>query len=262
MNRTGSIGSRVPPADTTTRTPARSAPVPGPGPPTLGVRPPAMPEHVEHGADDTDGSASRPAPMSPPASRPCSGGTTVTPRRTKGGQVLLDRRMLPHLGVHGRADHHGCRGGDQRGGQEIVGEPAGVPGQEVGGGRRHHDEVGALAQAGCGGWPTSSSHRLIWVGSEARASKVACPRTGWPVRSGRAPHGCRRRPTGGRRRPPCRRRSPPTPRGPRTACRGHRSPSRSGLRRDRDPRKPVGAEPPHRPSCRHRHPAPLARSAD
>ena len=82
MNRTGSIGSRVPPADTTTRTPARS--------PVRPARRLPSGRRTGHAAAGrarcptiTDGSASRPAPMSPPASRPSSGGTTVTPRERR-----------------------------------------------------------------------------------------------------------------------------------------------------------------------------------
>ena len=41
---------------------------------------PAAPSSPSTVSTITDGSASRPAPMSPPASRPSSGGTTVTPR--------------------------------------------------------------------------------------------------------------------------------------------------------------------------------------
>ena len=65
ITRTASIGSRVPPAVTTTVAPARS---PGPR-----IRSAA--------ATMSTGSASRPAPMSPPASRPTVGSTTWTPRR-------------------------------------------------------------------------------------------------------------------------------------------------------------------------------------
>ena len=74
----------------------------------------------------TSGSASRPAPASPPARRPSSGGTTSTPRDRSVARFCLDRRVLPHLGVHGRAHHHGGRRGHQRGGQQVVGQAVGV----------------------------------------------------------------------------------------------------------------------------------------
>src|SRR5438477_262729 len=62
--RTGSIGSRVPPAVTSTRTPRRSF-----GPRTRATA-----------ATMSSGSANRPAPASPPARRPTTGSTRVTPR--------------------------------------------------------------------------------------------------------------------------------------------------------------------------------------
>ena len=42
------------------------------------------------------------------------------------GQVVLRRRVLPHLGVHGRADHDGRTGGEEGGGEEVVGDARGV----------------------------------------------------------------------------------------------------------------------------------------
>ncbi len=67
MKRTGSMGSRVPPAVTTTRRSSRS-----------------WRESSARRASTTAtmeaGSARRPAPTSPPASRPLSGSTTCTPR--------------------------------------------------------------------------------------------------------------------------------------------------------------------------------------
>ena len=80
MKRTGSMGSRVPPADTTRRTPSRSSP-PGEAPP--GMAPPGMPSASSTVATITVGSASRPVPTSPPANRPSSGETTVTPRERR-----------------------------------------------------------------------------------------------------------------------------------------------------------------------------------
>ena len=37
-------------------------------------------------------------------------------------QVVLHGRVLPHLGVHGRADHHRAPGGQQRGREQVVGD--------------------------------------------------------------------------------------------------------------------------------------------
>ena len=102
MKRTGSMGSRVPPADTTTRTPARSAPPRrSPGPP------PGPAQQAEHRGHDgrrlgQPARHRRPRrPADPPRAAP-----PVTPRAAEDRQVLLDGRVLPHLGVHGRAHHH------------------------------------------------------------------------------------------------------------------------------------------------------------
>ena len=64
MKRTGSIGSRVPPAETTTRRPASDGGV----------------SARRTASTITSGSARRPLPMSPPARRPSAGGTIRTPR--------------------------------------------------------------------------------------------------------------------------------------------------------------------------------------
>ncbi len=81
MNRTGSIGSRVPPADTTTLTPARSSRPSRPSRSSRSSRAARPAASISSTvATTTAGSARRPAPLSPPASRPSSGGTTVTPR--------------------------------------------------------------------------------------------------------------------------------------------------------------------------------------
>ena len=69
MTRTASIGSRVPPAVTSTRDARRGRP----GASAEDARAPRPTMRA--------GSARRPAPTSPPASRPASGSTTCTPRR-------------------------------------------------------------------------------------------------------------------------------------------------------------------------------------
>ena len=64
----------------------------------------------------------------------------------EGGQVVPNRGVLPHLGVHGRAQDHRRPRRQQRGTQEIVGEPGGVAGDGVRGGRHDHDQIGGLAE--------------------------------------------------------------------------------------------------------------------
>jgi hypothetical protein len=64
------------------------------------------------------------------------------------GQVLADRGVLPHFGVHGRAQHHRGPGGQQGGGQQVVGETGGVARHEVRRGRHDQDQIGTLTQTG------------------------------------------------------------------------------------------------------------------
>ena len=68
----------------------------------------------------------------------------------EGGEVLAHRGVLPHLGVHGGTDDHRRPGGQQRGAQEVVGEPGGVAGEGVR--RRRHDQhqIGLLTEPGVG----------------------------------------------------------------------------------------------------------------
>ena len=61
--------------------------------------------------------------------------------------VAARRRMEPHARVHGGRHQHRLVGGHQHAGGEIVGMAAGHLGQQVGGGRRHHDQVGLARQA-------------------------------------------------------------------------------------------------------------------
>ena len=53
--------------------------------------------------------------------------------------------MLPHLGVHRRGEHDRAAGGEQGVGEQVVGQPVRGLGEQVGGGRGDHDEVGGLA---------------------------------------------------------------------------------------------------------------------
>ena len=106
MNRTGSMGSRVPPAVTRTLRPVEVA---GRDRSALDAR-----------RRSSSGAARRPAPTSPPARRPDSGSTTMHAAAAQRGEVVLHRRVLPHLGVHRRADDHRSPGGEQRGRQQVV----------------------------------------------------------------------------------------------------------------------------------------------
>jgi len=60
--------------------------------------------------------------------------------------VGLGRGVLPHLGVHGGCQHHRAACGEQRAGQQVVGEPVRGSCHQVGRRRRHHDQVRLLAE--------------------------------------------------------------------------------------------------------------------
>jgi hypothetical protein len=49
--------------------------------------------------------------------------------------------------VHRRRHHDGRGRGEQHRGRQLVGESVRHLGEDVGGGRRHHDEIGFLRQA-------------------------------------------------------------------------------------------------------------------
>ena len=90
------------------------------------------------------GSGSRPLPVSAPVSRPTAGSsTTAAPAQRR--DVGHGGRVLPHLGVHRRREDHRAARGEQRVGEQVVGQAVRGLGQQVGGGRRDHDEVGRLA---------------------------------------------------------------------------------------------------------------------
>ena len=57
------------------------------------------------------------------------------------GDVSLGRTVLPHAHVHGRRDQHRLVGGHQRSRGKIIGKTCRHLGHQVGGGRRHNDEV-------------------------------------------------------------------------------------------------------------------------
>ena len=110
MKRTGSIGSRVPPAVTTMCRPARSgvarrrrraaAGRPGRAPGPAGRRRPRRPHRRSAGS-----SASRPTPVWPDASGPPPGSTiAVAEVVAQPRDVGARRRMAPHLAVHRRRD--------------------------------------------------------------------------------------------------------------------------------------------------------------
>jgi hypothetical protein len=60
--------------------------------------------------------------------------------------VARRRGVLPHPHVHRRHREHGLVGGEDQRGGEIVGDPRGHLGEEVGGRRADHHEVGLAAE--------------------------------------------------------------------------------------------------------------------
>ena len=93
------------------------------------------------------GSGSRPGPGvgagEPADGRRQDDGAAAAQR----GDVVLRRRVQPHLGVHRRHEHDRTGRGEQGGGEQVVGAAHGGAGQQVGGGRGDDDEVGVLPDA-------------------------------------------------------------------------------------------------------------------
>jgi hypothetical protein len=104
-----------------------------------------------------------------------SGSTTCTPRARQHLDVVDDARVLPHLGVHRRADHHRCPGGDERVGEQIGRQPHPVRREQPGGRRGDEDQIGALADPRVGIGVVGLSHSSVCTGSEASALSVVLP---------------------------------------------------------------------------------------
>ncbi len=72
------------------------------------------------------------------------------PARSQDGHVVLDRWVLPHLGVHGRTDDDRGRSGDQGGREQIGRAPGPQIGEDAGGGRTDDDGIRRLPHRGVG----------------------------------------------------------------------------------------------------------------
>ena len=83
----------------------------------------------------------------PQARYPSSGSTMRWPRCAQHLQVRLRGRVLPHVGVHGRRQHHRAGEGQIESGEEIVGQAVRELGQQVGGGGRDHQQLVLLGHA-------------------------------------------------------------------------------------------------------------------
>ena len=89
----------------------------------------------------------RPEPSSPQARSPLPGPTTWMPRARRVAMLAWVAGVRPHHHVHRRRHQDRLVGGEQGGGGEIVGEAMRHLGEQVGAGRRHHDQVGLARQA-------------------------------------------------------------------------------------------------------------------
>ena len=77
------------------------------------------------------------------------------------------RGVPPHLGMHGRCQHHGAVSGEQGGGQQVVGQAGRGFGEQVRRGGSDDDEVGLLTQ----GYMTDIGNVLPHCGADRVAGK-------------------------------------------------------------------------------------------
>ena len=169
-----------------------------------GQRPGA--EHPLDGGDDRRRVGQAAGPDVTAGQAPGLGLDDVDAARAQRGDVRLDRRVLPHLGVHRRADD------DRRtGGQQHVGEQVGGQARRVGGraaapspGRRRSGRRSARGGCAGSGWPRPTAR--------SAPARWPAPRTSCGRRSARHPRSSpgrrarRRRRGDGTPRSPCRRR--------------------------------------------------------
>ena len=131
MYRTGSIGSQVAPAETTTFMPCRSF--------VAGQFPQAVVH--QHALLRQPAGAHVAAGQQPGAGG--DHGKAVVFQRF---QIVLGDGVFQHVGVHGRSHQLGAGGGQRHGGQHIIGQAVGQLGQHVGGGRGDQHQVGGVGQ--------------------------------------------------------------------------------------------------------------------
>ncbi len=176
--RTGSMGSRVPPAVTSTRRP-RSGPAPS-------ARPSGRGEDPARGVDDRGGLGQAPCAhvptremaRSPARARAPRGGEaspgSPAPPRAPTSRCAWQGRRAPGLAWQARLP----RAGPRRSRPRTSRSPAPSPG------RRGRGRPGGRARCGGSGWSSPNTSRR--AGSEARAEKVAAPtkRVALAVRTG------------------------------------------------------------------------------
>ena len=195
MKRTGSIGSRVPPAVTSTLHAGQ----------VVGHRVAAGQQQLRQRGDLLGlGQSARAAVRAgQPARRRLEHDGPAAPQ---GGDVVDGGGVEPHLGVHRGGEQHRTSRGQQRRGQQVVGAAGDRPGQQVGGGGSDDDEVGLLADPDVRNLgDVVRRHRCAPAGRTAprtsrRRRSAARTRWGPPGRCGRP------RRAGGPPCRPCRRR--------------------------------------------------------
>ena len=85
--------------------------------------------------------------------------------------VRLGRRILPHLGVHGRGEHHRRHTRENRGAEQVVGEAGGELRDRVRRRRGNDNEFGALTD----GHVPNLCHTLVEVGvHRVAADRLEC----------------------------------------------------------------------------------------
>ena len=132
--RTGSIGSRVPPAVTSTVAAAQ--------------RPVAAPVHAEHRGDDPLGAARRPGALVATGEAARLGLDDDARPGARDSRLSCDAGCS-HISVciAGQTTT-GRGGGEEGGGEQVVREARGVAREQVGRGGRDDDDVGPLPEAG------------------------------------------------------------------------------------------------------------------
>ncbi len=175
-NRTGSMGSWVPPAEMTTRRPARSCGA------TSARAAAAMSSRVGQPARPRVGAGE-------PAHRGLEHVHPAVPQRRHVGP---GGGVPPHLGVHRGSHQHRARHGEQRRGQQVVAQPGRRAGQQVGGGRGDDHQLGLDGRARRARRPARRRRRR-WSPARRTAPPTSRGRR-TPATPGWAPPGRRGRP--------------------------------------------------------------------
>ena len=133
--RTESIGSRVPPAVTSTRRPSRDR----------GVKPPSSAASIAASSSGRLREAADP-PLPVRGQPPLAGVDDPGAAPAQRLQVLARRRMLVHVVVHGRGDHERRSAGERGAREQVVGESVRELGDRVRRRGSHAEHVAAANQ--------------------------------------------------------------------------------------------------------------------